>query len=141
MNTDTQAPSLNVKLVVVKKIINWVIDYTYMIHGSVTGLLHHKAPAHYLGHIQEGKVPIILIPGVLGRWGFLKNLGDKISLEGHPVYIVQSLKYNLFSIPESAKIIRKIVDTIKKETPHFSNAIIIAHSKGGLIGKYFFDSL
>ena len=120
-----------------KKIINWIVDYRYMIHGSIISLLHHKAPAHYLGHIQEGKVPIILIPGILGRWSFLKDLGDKIPLEGHPVYIVPNLKYNLFSIPESARIVREMVDTVKKETPHFSNTIIIAHSKGGLIGKYF----
>lgn len=94
-------------------------------------MVHREPPKHYLGHLVAGKAPIILIPGILNKWGFMKRLGDKISLLGHPVYIVPELSYNLSSIPASAKILRALI-----ERENLSDAILVAHSKGGLIGKY-----
>jgi len=108
-----------------------------MLHGALSGSVRYNPPRHYKDFVKEGKVPVILIPGVLAKWTFLKSLGDKISLEGHPVYVISDLKYNLFSIPESAKILKKVIDDIKKDNKEFQNACIVAHSKGGLIGKYF----
>ncbi len=95
-------------------------------------LIHKNPPEHYLGFVIDKKVPIILIPGISNKWGFLKHLGDKISTKGHPVYIVNELKFNVFDIPTSAKIVREIIDKNNLE-----KAIIVGHSKGGLIGKYF----
>ncbi len=120
-----------------KNLLSWIVDYHYMMKGAVQGVIHRDPPHHYLGHITEGRVPVILIPGVLGRWSFLKDLGDKISLQGHPVYILPRLGYNLFSIPNSAKMIHTLINRITKEHKEFKNAVIVAHSKGGLIGKYF----
>ena len=95
-------------------------------------LVYTNPPGHYLNHVVKNKVPIILIPGISSRWGFMKRLGDPISRLGHPVYIVNKLGFNLMDIPQSAKIVREIVDQNKLE-----KAIIIGHSKGGLMGKYF----
>jgi len=114
-----------------KRLGHWIIDYLYMTHGQTIGFLRRKTPKHYLGFVRENKSPVILIPGLLERWGFLKKLGDKISLEGHPVYIVPKLGYNLKDIPTSAKIVREMI-----EETNIQNAVIVAHSKGGLIGKY-----
>ncbi len=139
-----------------KKILSWITDYGYMIRGTADALVYRKAPHHYLGHVIEGKVPVVIIPGVLGRWGFMKNIGDKISLAGHPVYIVPDLGYNIYSIPSSASILRSVILNAfpkrDKMVPNFSKAsndikkvienndlkgiILVAHSKGGLIGKY-----
>ena len=119
--------------------------------------LHRNPPKHYLEYTKEGKVPVVLIPGIFGKWGFMKHLGDKISRQGHPVYIVPKLGYNIFSIPRSAKILRvtllhvfpklghiapkvaKGAESIKKlmEKNKITSVIFVAHSKGGLIGKYF----
>lgn len=93
--------------------------------------LHRNPPKHYLGHIVKGKEPVILIPGIIGKWAFLKKLGDQISLEGHPVYIVPKLGHNLADIPTAATIVQEIIDE-----NHLKDIIIVAHSKGGLIGKY-----
>lgn len=109
----------------------WVTDYVYMIRGSASMLVHKNPPAHYLGYIIEGKAPVILIPGITEKWSSIKHLGDHISLAGHPVYIIQKLHYNLFDIPESAQ---KILDSLRNYS--IKNAVIVAHSKGGLIGKY-----
>lgn len=120
-----------------KNLLSWIADYYYLIKGTVQGVMYRNSPQHYLGYVVEGKVPVILIPGILEKWGFLKDLGDKISLQGHPVYVLPRLGYNLFSIPSSAKMIHTFIDKVTKEHKEFKNAVIVAHSKGGLIGKYF----
>lgn len=115
-----------------KKIIYWINDYFYLIRGKLLMFFYNNPPKHYLNLITKKKAPIILIPGIANRWGFLKHLADHISSEGHPVYIVGRLKFNLFDIRTSAKIVRELIDKNSLE-----KAIIIGHSKGGIIGKYF----
>lgn len=120
---------------------------------------HRNPPKHYLGYVVAGRVPVILIPGILGEWGIMKHLGDKISLTGHPVYIVPKLGHNLYSIPTSAQKLKAIVRRVIPKPGHHSfdvslnarhvrkfieqqnikGAVIVAHSKGGLIGKYFLE--
>jgi pimeloyl-ACP methyl ester carboxylesterase len=138
------------------KIGHWLVDYLHMARGGVLMFLHEEPPKHYLGYVVEGKVPIFLIPGILEKWGIMKNLGDKISLAGYPVYIVPHLKYNLYSIPKAARIFKSfvtyLISKLKREkftiSSHSSevhkliekhnlkNVILVTHSKGGLIGKY-----
>lgn len=139
------------------KIKGWVVDTFHMFRAGALMFYHKDPPKHYLGYTVEGKVAIIMIPGILGKWGMMKYLADKISLCGHPVYIVPGLGYNIFSIPNSAKILKasvmhifpvlghliprlnvgaeSIKDVIEKN--NIKNAIFVAHSKGGLIGKYY----
>lgn len=140
-----------------KKLSHWASDYVQMARGTTQSLIHHTPPKHYLAHTTEGAVPVILIPGILGKWGFMKNLGDKISLAGHPVYIIPDLKFNLNSIPASAKFLGNIISGVwtkesesleelhhaatlvakKIAAENLKGVVIVAHSKGGLIGKYF----
>jgi predicted alpha/beta hydrolase family esterase len=47
------------------------------------------------------------------------------------VYVVPNLGYNLYSVPDSSAIVNEV---IKKE--NLTNVILVAHSKGGLIGKH-----
>lgn len=114
------------------KALHWIIDYLYLLRGKLFMFLYVNPPKHYLDCAIKGKVPIILIPGIANKWGFLKHLADSISTKGHPVYIVDKLKFNFFDIKTSAKIVREIIDKNNLE-----KAIIVGHSKGGLIGKYF----
>ncbi|GEM_PF-934338 len=113
------------------KLSDWITDYAHLIKGATLMFLYRKPPSHYLNYILEGKVPVIILPGIFGTWSFLKPLGDKISLEGHPVYIVPKLGINISDIPSSAKRVRELIDE-----ENFKNVVIIAHSKGGLIAKY-----
>lgn len=113
------------------RIIYWIIDYFYLIRGKLLMLFYNNPPQHYLKRESKKKVPIILIPGIANKWGFLKHLADSISAKGHPVYIVNKLKFNLFDIKTSAKIVREMIDKNDLE-----KAVIVGHSKGGIIGKY-----
>ncbi len=94
--------------------------------------IHRDPPKHYLDYAHKDKNPVILIPGISSRWGVLKKLADNISLKGHPVYVVRKLDYNFFDIPTSAKFVRGIIDE-----NNLKNAVIVRHSKGGLIRKYY----
>jgi pimeloyl-ACP methyl ester carboxylesterase len=127
-----------------------------MVKGAAMSVIHHTPPKHYLEYTLDNKVPVILVPGILGKWSFLKSLGDKISHLGHPVYVVPDLGYNIFSIPTSAGKLRAVVlsafpslghilpdiekgsHAVKEviEKNNLKGVILVAHSKGGLIGKY-----
>lgn len=117
-------------------ISDWVSDYLHLIKGTTIMYLTRTPPKHYLGQVDINKAPVILVPGVLGRWAFFKDLGDKISLKNHAVYIVPELGNNLKDIPKSAEIVREVIDK-----NNIKNGIIVAHSKGGLIGKYLLTYL
>lgn len=114
-----------------RRIKAWTHDYLYMVHGAVSALVYVKPPAHYQGYVVDGKVPVVIIPGILGKWSFMKKIADTVSKLGHPVYIVPNLSYNLYSVPESSD---KVSEVIKNE--NLTNVILVAHSKGGLIGKH-----
>ena len=118
------------------RIKDWTVDLIYAVRGAARMYLVHKHPKHYLEFVKENKVPVIIIPGVLGRWAFAKPLADKISLEGHPVYIVPKLGNNLKDIPTSAKLVRELIDE-----NNLKNVVLIAHSKGGFVGKYILKHL
>lgn len=114
-----------------KEASRWFQDYIYLVRGHTRAYLHKEPPSHYLEYVVEGRSPVILIPGIVAKWNFLENIGDKISLKGHPTYIVPKLGYNLIDIPHSAKIVREVIDK-----NGLQDVVIVGHSKGGLIGKY-----
>lgn len=114
-----------------KKVLGWLVDTVYAGHCVITTIIHKNPPSHFLGHVIDGKVPVLVVPGIFSQWGFMKKIADTISLLGHPVYIVPELGYNLHDIPHSSSLVSKV---IQKE--NLKNCIIVAHSKGGLIGKY-----
>ncbi len=141
---------------IIKKARSWAIDYVYMARGNALMTIHKNPPKHYLGYVVAGKAPVILIPGITTKWGFMKRLGDRISLAGHPVYVVPKLQYNIFNIPMSAQKVWNVICDITQQTGHTSSntqeisdkirvltethgiagAVLVTHSKGGLIGKY-----
>lgn len=98
---------------------------------SLPTKLRQKPPQHYLGYVLEDKPPIVLLQGFGTTWRTISLLGDFISKLGYPVHVVDQLGHNTVDIPTSAEIVR---NHIEKE--HLTNVIIVAHSKGGLIGKY-----
>jgi len=77
------------------------------------------------------KAPVLLLPGVYETWQFLKPLAARLYAEGHPVHVLADLKRNVMPIPDAAALAaRYLVDH------DLHGVILVAHSKGGLIGKH-----
>lgn len=115
----------------IKKLGHWIHDYLHALHKQSYAFLYRKPPRHYLDYRVRDKCPIILIPGIYEKWHFLKAIADPLSRKGHPVYALEYLGYNTKTISHSAELVRELINAEKLE-----NVVIIAHSKGGLIGKH-----
>lgn len=115
----------------VKRLVHWIHDYLHALHKQSHAFLYRKPPEHYIGYRVSNKCPIILIPGVYEKWHFLRAIADPLSLKGYPIYVLEHLGYNTKAIHRSAQLVRELIDYEKLQ-----NVVIIAHSKGGLIGKH-----
>lgn len=75
-------------------------------------------------------IPVIILPGVLEPWRYLLPLGTWFEEQAHPVHYVTKLGLNLRGYEDSARHVAELA------AEHLiTGAVIVAHSKGGLIGK------
>lgn len=105
----------------------WLQDYLYAAGWQVRGVLSRVQPASFhRGHNS----PVIIIPGVYENWQFMLPLIEAIHDAGHPVHVVTVLQRNRLKVPVAARLVAEYL----KESG-LQNAVIVAHGKGGLIGK------
>ncbi len=115
----------------IKKLGHWIADYSYLFREKLYPIWRHAPPSHYLGYVLEHKRPVILIPGITSTWHFLRYIGDALSHQGHPVYVVGELGRMMDDVPRLAQALKDFI-----EKRNLRNVIIVCHSKGGLVGKY-----
>jgi len=78
-----------------------------------------------------GKADVaVLIPGIYEPAGFMDPLRRRLQAQGRRVVVLPELGYNRRTIPESAEL---AADRLRGLG--VSGAVVIAHSKGGLVGK------
>lgn len=107
-----------------------VQDYAYVVLWQARGILRRggaeacRAPDH--------PVPpaVVLIPGVYESWQFMRPLADLLHSHGHPVHVLPALGYNRGPIPAGAALVARYLDEAD-----LRDVVLVAHSKGGLIGK------
>ncbi|PVZ93651.1 alpha/beta hydrolase [Amnibacterium flavum] len=106
-----------------------MLDYAYASYWQVQGFLFRVRPGDYL---IEGapKTPVLLIPGVYETWQFLRPIADHLRDAGHPVHVLPTLRRNTGAVPASADL---VLDRLR--ALDLRGVIVVAHSKGGLIGK------
>lgn len=75
-------------------------------------------------------VPIVLLPGILEPWTYMAPLARHLEGRGHPVHHVETLGWNLAGIESSVERTRALL-----HDRGLTGAVIVAHSKGGMIGK------
>lgn len=75
--------------------------------------------------------PVLAVPGVYETWRFMLPLVRLLHEGGHPVHVLPDLAHNSRPIADSAELVMGIVDRLDLE-----DVFVVAHSKGGLIGKY-----
>lgn len=106
----------------------WISDYAYAAWGQVRAFFVRTDPERFS---TGGAAPILIIPGVYEPWRFLLPLIRDLHGHGHPVHVVDPLRNNRVPVSEGARL----VDEYLAEHG-VDNMIIVAHSKGGLIGKH-----
>ncbi|MDB5162734.1 MAG: alpha/beta hydrolase [Candidatus Saccharibacteria bacterium] len=127
-----------------RKIINlsingwsWLLDYLYVAYWQIHDFFIHENAAQYLTPASKlTETPIILIPGIYENWQFMKPVAEVLYKAGHPIYIIDDLNFNTGDIEKMSEL----VDAFLNKS-HITDCIIVAHSKGGLIGKYILANL
>lgn len=109
-----------------RQISTRVVDYAWAYRVRLAALRRHDP-----SRLARGtRRPVLLLPGVYETWHFLEAVGVHLNAHGHPVHVVPTFGRNLLPIPEMAELAGDYV-----ETHDLSDVAIVAHSKGGLIGK------
>ncbi len=113
----------------------WALDYAYVGFWQVHGFLFRADPARYLttdpekAHVH--RLPVLLIPGIYETWQFMRPVADHLHAAGHPIHVVRQLGYNLGTVEDMAVLVGRYL-----EQQGLENVVVVAHSKGGLIGKF-----
>jgi triacylglycerol lipase len=103
-----------------------VVDY-YWAYRVRFAALRKRDPAALA---PGSKRPVLLLPGVYETWHFLESVGEHLNRLGYPVHVVPTFGRNLRPIAEMAELAGDYV-----EHHELTDVAIVAHSKGGLIGK------
>jgi triacylglycerol lipase len=106
----------------------WFLDYVYVVAWQVRAALSRAQPGDY----TDGDLPpVLILPGIYETWQFMRPLIDELHDRGHPVHVVPALRRNSRPVVHSAELVADYL-----EAQDLDDVTIVAHSKGGLIGKY-----
>jgi triacylglycerol lipase len=105
----------------------WVEDYAYAAIWQTRGLLAGKPNNYLSGDLR----PVVILPGVWESWTFMVPLIKRLHEAGHPVHALADLKRNRRSVADTAST---VAEFIRKRD--LRDVALVAHSKGGLIGKF-----
>ncbi|MHA6525715.1 alpha/beta hydrolase [Tessaracoccus sp. G1721] len=89
-----------------------------------------RLPAGDGGDKGCGQVTVVLIPGILEPWSYLAPLARWLGRRGHRVEFIEGLGWNLGHLDASADHCLEVL-----RARGVRDAVLVAHSKGGLIGK------
>jgi hypothetical protein len=133
----TARPSL------VRRGLWWAADYVYAARRQLAVLsfpwaIGRPRPAPAAWSRDDPELPeVYLLPGVYEHWTFLRPLGDALARAGHRVRVVHGLGVNRRAVPHTAEVLGRI---LSETPPPPAGRVLVAHSKGGLIGKHLLVS-
>jgi triacylglycerol lipase len=107
----------------------WLLDYRYAAWWQLHGLLFPADPAPYLRAPRTDR-PVLLIPGVYENWQFMHRIARRLHEAGYPVHVVQPLGFNR---GEAGRMAALVAGYLREAD--LRDVTIVAHSKGGLVGK------
>ena len=112
----------------------WAHDYAYAGLRVLESLRRpDAAPLTQVPDVPGRKgprAPVVLVPGVYESWAFLRRLAWAVHRDGHPVHVLPTLGHNRGPIPDAASQLGRYV-----AEKGLDDVVVLAHSKGGLIGK------
>ena len=107
----------------------WAMDYGAAIRWQVGPLLRHHDPADHLRG-RPGLRDVVVLPGIWETWRFMLPIVERLHRAGHPVHAVTALRQNAATVDASADVVAGYLADHGLE-----DVLVVAHSKGGLIGK------
>ncbi|WP_313823214.1 alpha/beta hydrolase [Citricoccus sp.] len=107
----------------------WIRDYVYALRRQAAGVAHRYDPQAYR-QSGTGQPAVVLIPGIYESWTFMLPVADALRENGFDVHAVTDLRYNGGTIEEMADLVDKY---LRRE--RVGRCVLVAHSKGGLVGK------
>lgn len=115
-----------------RRLTDVVEDFSHAAHAQATAMwVRLRGEAGFpLGEAECAPIPVVLLPGILERSAYLAPLGHFLATQGHPVHVIDTLGWNVSGLDES---VERCLRVLRKENVH--GAVLVAHSKGGLIGK------
>lgn len=112
---------------VLKAAIWWLMDYVYAAYWQTRALLSRTDPSTFR---SGDRAPIVILPGIYETWRFMQPIVEALHSRGHPVHVLEMLERNLHSVAEMEA---QVTDYLHRAD--LRDAVIVAHSKGGLAGK------
>uniref|UniRef100_UPI0031455BE1 esterase/lipase family protein n=1 Tax=Plantibacter sp. CFBP 8775 TaxID=2774038 RepID=UPI0031455BE1 len=106
----------------------WARDYAYALVWQLRAFVSRTDPHDFL---SGDRSPIVVLPGVYETWRFLEPLIRRLHDDGHPVHVIDPLGRNDRSVPVAARLVADYL-----EANGLGDVVLLAHSKGGLVGKY-----
>jgi len=108
----------------------WLLDYAYVLRAQLSNASSRSDAQTYRNPDATGP-SVILIPGIYEKWQFMEPVARLLRHHSYDVHVVEGLGYNRQSIEDMARAVSDYIDQAQ-----LREIVIIAHSKGGLIGKY-----
>lgn len=115
--------------------VAWLLDYLYVAYWQIHALLFPADHRRFLKGTRPGAAPVVLIPGIWETWQFLHPIAERLHAAGHPVHRVKGFGYNHGRVPDMAQVVARYL-----EEHDLRGVLLVAHSKGGLIGKYLMST-
>ena len=110
----------------------WTSDYAYVTWRQLRGVV---APGDAARYASGDRVPVLLLPGIYETWFFLDPLARVLHEAGHPVHTVPGLGHTLASLDDSSRLVAERLAELGLD-----RVVLVAHSKGGLIGKHLMSA-
>lgn len=105
-------------------------DYALAARWQVRSMLHRDEPDAWEHPPRVAGAPVVLVPGVYERWRFLRPLAAALYARGVRVHTVPALGRNARPYEASAILLARYL-----EERQLRDVVLVAHSKGGLVGK------
>lgn len=107
----------------------WVRDYLYAVRRQAVGVVRRPDPQVYR-RPDSDEPTLVLLPGVYETWAFMLPLAGVLRDHGYDVRAVVDLGYNGGTLEDMADLVHGYLsrEGVKR-------CVLVAHSKGGLIGK------
>ncbi|WP_265521489.1 esterase/lipase family protein [Oerskovia flava] len=104
----------------------WAADYAYAARRQLRRVFSRAG----LPVGDGGRAPVVLLPGVYETWHFLEPVARELARGGYRVSTVPGLGDNRRPVADAAGRVARYL-----EEQDLRDVVLVAHSKGGLVGK------